>query len=325
MHVFITGATGFIGHHLLQELVRRGHTARCLVRQGSERKLPVERSETAIVSPETQTEREGPLAQVEICFGDVHESDTIHLQGCDAVIHLVGIIEEKRRKGITFEKVHVEGTRHVVDRAKAAGIGRFVHMSANGARADRNASAYHTTKWQAEEIVRGAGFEHAVIFRPTIIFGDPGRGRPEFADRLATTLIRPFPILPVFGDGRYALQPVHITDVTAAFIDALQLEPKPGGVSVYCVGGPEKLTYVEILDRIARGMGRSPKPKLHLPLWFSKLLVRTFGSIGLLPISPAQFDMLIEGNTCPDESFAQDFSPTLRPFVPENLTHLREP
>lgn len=331
MRIFLTGATGFVGHHILQELLGRGHSVRCLVREGSLDKLPLDEGEYTVVdsSKDQIVAGDAPTpagaSGAEIVYGDVTDVESIEgdMTGCDAVIHLVGIIEEQRHRDITFEEIHVRGTRSVVEQARAAGVPRFVHMSANGARDDADASRYHTTKWQAEEIVRQAGFDGAVIFRPSIIFGDPGEGRPEFASRLADTLVRGFPILPVLGDGQYELQPVHILDAARAFADAVEMPLDEGEARSYCLAGPEALTFDEALDRIAQGMGGKPKPKAHLPLGLARAMVDTVGALGLMPISPAQFRMLIEGNTCDTEAFRRDFSPALTPFTPENLSYLR--
>jgi len=330
MHVFLTGATGFVGHHILQELLRQGHTARCLLREGSLGKLPVPEGDAVVVDSSkeaivegTAPRRDRPAARVEVVYGDVTDLESVEgdMAGCDAVIHLVGIIEENRPKGLTFEHLHVRGTRVVVEQARAAGVTRFLHMSANGARPEAE-SRYHTTKWEAEEMVRAAGFPLTVVFRPSIIFGDPGEGRPEFASRLVETLVRPFPVLPVLGDGQYRLQPVHISEVAAAFVQALGLPEGPP--RSYCPAGEEAVTFDETLDRIARGSGRAPKPKVHLPMPLAKALVNTAGAAGLMPISPAQFRMLIEGNTCDDPAFRTDFDLEAVPFTPERLAYLRE-
>jgi NADH dehydrogenase len=345
MRVFLTGATGFVGHYVLRALLDRGHTVRCLLRPGSGDKLDVESGESAEVDSSQETvarELEAPgssganvtAAAVELVYGDVTDLSTIQgdMRGCDAVIHLVGIIEENKPKGVTFERIHVRGTRTVVEEAKAAGIGRFIHMSANGAREDAP-SDYQTTKWHAEQIVREAGFDAHVIFRPSIIFGDPGEGRVEFASRLADTLIDPFPVLPILGDGQYELQPVHVTAVADAFASSVEMDlPEPVGngtngegerLDVYCVAGHERVTFDETVDRITRGMGKRPKPKLHQPMWLAKALVGTAGEVGLLPISPAQFKMLIEGNTCDSSRFWADFDVADIPFTPEHLSYLQ--
>ena len=110
----------------------------------------------------------------------------------DAVIHLVGIISEVGRS--TFEDIHISGTRNIVMTAQKAGIKRFVHMSALGARPN-SVSRYHQSKWTAEEIVRGSGLDYT-LFRPSIIYG-PGDHFVNLFARMA----RFSPVLPVMGQG----------------------------------------------------------------------------------------------------------------------------
>lgn len=303
MNVFLTGATGFIGGYVLRRLVQDGHSVRCLVR-GKPRTLDVESMD---------------VEQVE---GSVTNRSSLRdtMTDCEAVIHLVGIIDEKPSKGITFEKVHFEGTRAVVDEAREAGISRFVHMSANGARPD-GVSRYQTSKWDAEEEVRQAGFDHWTIFRPSTVFGDPGPDNPEFASRLAHTLVKPFPVLPVFGDGSYEMQPISVEETAAAFVQALSLE-KANGRS-YCTAGRERIAFVDILDRITEAVGHATKPKIRQPISLVRPLVHTIGRTGLLPISPDQFEMLVEGNTCDSSSLYEDFDLTFKAFQPENLQYLK--
>src|SRR5436309_1313823 len=116
--VFVTGATGFVGRTVIQALRAEGYVVRCLVRRGSERDLrgvgAIERVEGDVLSP--QTLEEG-------------------MAGCDAVVHLVGIIREHVPTNTTFYRVHVQGTSNVVAAAASVGVRRYIHMSALGARA----------------------------------------------------------------------------------------------------------------------------------------------------------------------------------------------
>lgn len=303
MHVFLTGATGFIGGYILRELIRQDHTVRCLVRD-----------------PNARLAEGG--TPVETVVGDVTDASTLDgaLDGCDAVIHLVGLIEEQPAQGITFEAVHVEGTIHVARAAQAAGIDRFIHMSANGATPD-GVSAYQTTKWRAEQYVKDAGFDHWTIFRPTIVFGDSG-DRPEFASRLARTLVAPFPILPVFGDGTYQLQPIAVEEVAAAFVQALDRNAANG--RIFCAAGQESLTYTTVLNYVTQALGHRLKPKLFLPLWFARPLVQLLHRLGLVPITVDQFEMLVMGNVCDSTAFYETFDVEYTPFLPENLGYLRK-
>ena len=108
-----------------------------------------------------------------------------------------------------------------------------------------------------------------------------------------------------------------------AFAEAVTMDVPEGGAA-YCVAGHEEITFDETVDRIARGMGKRPKPKLHQPMWLARTLVNTAGEVGLLPISPAQFEMLVEGNTCDASAFWADFDVTSIPFTPEHLAYLRD-
>jgi len=302
MDVFLTGATGFVGSYVLQALRDHGHTVTCVLRDLTDA-LSVDDDKVHRVA------------------GDITNPASLQgaLDGCGAVVHLVGIIDEQPRKDITFERIHTEGTRHVVEAAQDAGIGTFIHMSANGAAPE--GTGYQTSKWEAERIVSDAGFAHWTIMRPSIVFGDPGPNNIEFASRLVDELIRPFPVLPVFGDGQYKLQPVAVQAVAEGFAQALTTDV--AHEQTFMVGGPDKLTYVEILDRITKGWGHDPKPKAHVPLSLAKLGVNTVGKLGLLPISPAQFAMLIGGNTGHAEPFNEAFDVSHRPFTPRSLRYLR--
>ena len=281
MKVFLTGGTGFVGSEVLRQLVAAGHTVRCLVRPGSEEKLAV---------------TEG----VEIHNGDVTMANTLQggLEGCDAVIHLVGIIRDFPTRGITFQRFHVEATRNMVSAATSQGVKRFIHMSANGSRAETS-SPYHRTKWEAEEQLRGSSLDWT-IFRPSLIFGAGG----EFVTMLAG-LVRKLPVVPVLGDGKYRMSPVAVQDVAASFVKALN---DPGSFSrIYHCCGSESYSYDEILDEIGQAMGKKRVCKLHQPLVLMKPVIAMFETIPQFPITTTQLTMLLEGNVCDPQPWADYF------------------
>jgi uncharacterized protein YbjT (DUF2867 family) len=284
-HVFVTGATGFVGHAVLQRLCAEGHIVRCLVRRGSEADL----------------RGLGAIARIE---GDILTRGGLEegMAGCDAVIHLVGIIREHRATNVTFERVHTEGTRNVLEAAKASGIRRYVHMSALGTRRGA-ASRYHRTKWAAEEAVRASGLDWT-IFRPSIIYG---RG-DGFVSMLAS-MVRRMPAVPVIGSGRQRVQPVPVEHVAAGFDRALAL---PATITrTYEVGGPQAVTMEELLDLIGRALGRRRVLKAHVPLGVMTPLARLLHPLPGFPVTPDQLLMLGEDSVCDPRPFYETF--TLEP------------
>ena len=195
-------------------------------------------------------------------------------EGCSAAIHLVGIVKEVPAAGVTFDRAHRLATERVVATCQALGVSRLVHMSALGARAGAS-TPYQRTKAHGEAIVRDSGLAWT-IFRPSVIFG-PGDG---FTTTLARSLRR-FPVFPIFGDGSYRLQPISVAEVADAFVAALG-EPRSEGQIVE-LGGPEQLTYVEVLRRITRAIGKQPLMP-HPPRWsLARLLVQVMEKLSWQP------------------------------------------
>lgn len=287
MKVFVTGGTGFVGREVLRQLVAAGHAVRVLVRPGSEAKLLVDDA-------------------VEIHHGDATEPATLDgaLLGCDAVIHLIGIIREFPSRGITFERLHVEATANLLAAARGQGVKRWLHMSANGA-GPAGTTVYHRTKGQAEELVRGSGLDWT-IFRPSLIFGPGG----EFVTMLAD-LIRKLPVVPVLGDGKYRLQPVAAAQVAESFVRALAMPETVG--QTYHLGGGASYSYDEILDLTGRAIGRGQVAKAHQPLFMVKPMIRLLEHADHFPITSDQLEMLLAGNVCDNSAWAAAFG--LRPLT----------
>lgn len=269
MKVFLAGGTGFVGGHVRSALLAAGHTVRLLV----------------------HGRFDGAAEGIEPVEGDVARLDSYvdAMAGCDAAINLVGIIREFPGRGVTFERLHVQASRAMVLGAARTGIGRYLHMSALGSRADA-VSEYHRTKWSGEEVVRQSGLNHT-IFRPSVIFGP----RDDFINRLAG-YVRSYPAVPVIGDGRYRLQPIAADDVARCYVTALERDDTCGKAFELC--GPDPVSYLELLDMIGDCLGRSPVRKVHVPLAVMKGIVPLMQMIPSFPLTVDQLQMLLEGNTC---------------------------
>lgn len=233
MNVLVTGGSGFVGRAVVRQLRTAGHTPRVL----------------------TRGPRRGD-SDVDFVRGSVLEPASLApaCAGCDAIVHLVGIISEVGAQ--TYEHVHTDGTRNVLAAAQSAGVSRYLHMSALGVR-PAAAARYHRSKWAAEAAVRASGVAWT-IFRPSLIYG-PGDGFVNLFARLS----RWSPILPVMGSGRNLLQPIAVEEVARCFVGALALPSSVGRTYDLC--GPEPLSLTTVLDEILAATGRRSW-RLHLPL-----------------------------------------------------------
>jgi NADH dehydrogenase len=184
-----------------------GHDVSSLVRNGSEEKVQ-------------------DATRVQIVPGDIASKASLRelIKGCDAVIYNVGILRESPRQGVTFEATQYEGVVNTVDAALDVRVRRFLLMSANGVKVP--GTTYQETKFRAEEYALRSGLD-VTVFRPSVIFGDP-HGKMEFATQLFREMVRPpVPAVSFFSgrdpkQGAVVMSPVHITDVAAAFLVALE-------------------------------------------------------------------------------------------------------
>lgn len=269
MRIFLAGATGFVGGHLRRTLLENGHLPRVL----------------------THKRLAGPEPGTETVAGDVTRVETLAaaMQDCDAVINLVGIIREFPARGITFEKLHVGATENLLAATRQAGIGRFVQMSALGARPGA-VSRYHQTKYRAEEAVRASGLDWT-IFRPSVIFGP----KDDFINKLAG-MIKSLPVVPVVGDGCYRLQPIDGNDVARCFTMTLDMPETVG--QAYGLCGRDRVTYLELLEIIAKTLGKSSVRTLNAPVVFTKLATSLLQRFSYFPLTLDQITMLLEESIC---------------------------
>ena len=288
---FIAGGTGFIGSHLLRALKTTDFKIRCLVRN-------------------IKTSDYCKSSGFDAVQGDITDRESLKgkLDGCDIAVHLVGIIEEKG--DMTFQKVHVEGTKNLVYEAKKAGLRHIFYQSALGASLSSN-SAYQRTKAEAEEIVKESGIPFT-IFRPSLVIGD----RDGFTEKLRE-LIALGPVVPVPGAGNARLQPVYIGDWIKCFFTIFSnpLRIADNASRIYDIGGPEHLTYNAILRQLMDAMGLSKKIA-HIPIGLMKASLPLAGisrKIGALlgknipSVTAEQLELLQIDNICDIDSVEKRF------------------
>jgi uncharacterized protein YbjT (DUF2867 family) len=258
VRVLVTGASGYIGRRLVERLEADGHDV-----------VPFSRRSGGDITDPAAIERAA--------------------HGADALAHLVAILDGSDEQ---FEAVNTGGPANAVAAARAAGVRRFLHMSALGVTAEHAPlTGYWRSKWAGLQAVTGSDLEWTV-FEPSFVFARGGGAFAEFE-----RLIR-MPLTPVIGDGRYRHQPVWVGDVAAAFSQALA-RPQTIGKR-YELGGPQTFQFDDLLDEIARVTGRRPRPKVHLPAGPMRLQARLL--LRHLPpplrVTPDQITMLLAGTEC---------------------------
>jgi uncharacterized protein YbjT (DUF2867 family) len=266
MRVAITGGTGFVGRNLAKRL---------------------DPAETVVVSRRTGV----PIDDVDAL--------TAAFAGCDAIAHCAGINRELGDQ--TFEHVHVDGTRAVIEAARRAGVKRIVMVSFLRARPNCG-SDYHETKWAAEELVRHSGIDHTIL-KSGMIYG-PG----DHMVNHVTRAVRTWPVFATVGYRERAVRPVPIEDAVDVLLAALEGRiPEP----TVAVMGAEELTLGAAVRRIARVAERRPV-FVPVPVWTIRALAQLTEWAMVVPlVAKAQARMLGEGVNEP------------APFAPEPPAGIR--
>jgi NADH dehydrogenase len=295
MKVAITGGTGFVGRTLARSLVGEGHEV-VLVSRG--------------VDQRDTTTLELPGSAFHPIGLDDPEALTHAFVGCAAVAHCAGINRELGAQ--TYRRVHVEGTRHVVQAARKARVGKVALLSFLRARPNCG-SGYHESKWAAEEIVRASGLDYTV-FKAGVIYG---RG-DHMLDHLSHAF-HTFPLFGLVGFRSQLVRPAAVEDVSRL----LKLSLVEGALPrrTVSVTGPEEMTLSEAVRRVARVVGRRPL-MFPMPLWFHYALAWCVERMMVIPlVSTAQVRILSEGlvePTPPCERLPRELEPATR-FTEEQI------
>ena len=286
MRVAITGATGFVGSHLATRLDSEEHE---VVRLGRRAR-----------------------AGEEIVPASLDDVDQLAkaFSGCHVVAHCAGINRELGEQ--TYERVHVAATRNVVEAARRAGVEKIVLMSFLRARPECG-SAYHESKWAAEEIVRESGLDYTIV-KAGVVYG---RG-DHMLDHLSHAF-HTFPIFALVGLKEQTVRPLAVEDLVQV-MRAVLIDRRLKRQTIALLG-PEEIYLSEAVRRVAEVVGKQPV-MFPLPLWCHWLLAQVFELTMKVPlVSLAQVRILAEGvaePVTPVTPLPYDLIPTRR-FTPEQI------
>ncbi len=276
--ILVTGATGFVGPHVVHALRARDLPVRALVRR---------------------PDRAGSLEAwgCELTEGDVGDRASLEraADGCRVIVHLVSIITGR---SADFERVMTKGTADLTAAAREAGVERFVLMSALGtSERSRELVPYYRAKWAMEETVEASGLD-SVIFRPGFVFGADGGVLPTFLRQ-----VRYSPVTPIVGSGERRLQPIWVDDVAAFLAKAVDA----AGVTnrTFELGGPDVVTWNELYAALAATLGKRRRT-VHLPVGLVRAGAALAERLPTPPVTRDQLTMLeFEDSVC-DPSAANE-------------------
>ncbi len=287
--IALTGASGFLGRAVAQELLARNYHVRGLVRSKSK----------ASVLPTHPNLR--------LIEADVFDPTALAglTAGAHAVINTIGIIRESG--GDTFRKLHVDATRHLVAACREGNVSRYIQVSALGVGPEGKAE-YQRTKYEAEQLVRKSDLAWTIV-RPGLIHG-PASSFIHLAKGWCSGNKQPWFFLPYFSRGRLSdenvpaaaiyrepasVQPVAVEDVAWAIAESLKTDDAIG--EVYTLTGPETLTWPELLDYMCQtipGSNQALNP-LGIPSEAAAIQAKVAKAIGMGKLLPFDEGMAIMG------------------------------
>jgi len=290
--ILITGATGYIGRHLVLRLVDQGERPRCLVRD-------TKRAANVL-----------PADKVELIQGDTTQPTSLKaaLNDVETVVHAAFITaDHKQSAGNHYAETNVQGTSYLVKAAKEAGVKRIVEISGLGTKPDKPGS-YMQGRFLAEKMVKDSGLDWTII-QPSVLFG---KGAP-FIKGLAD-LIRSAPVVPLIGGGKILFQPIYVEDVVTVILKVLA-DPTGTNKKTYVIGGPAYYSFTQVIDVLLHVMHKS---RIKAPAPMPLVGIGAAVMEALLPKPPltkAAMTLFTFNNTTDLQSVERDFG-----FTPTSFT-----
>lgn len=277
--ICVLGGTGFVGHHLINQLTKAGYY---------------------VVAPSRNRERRRSLSvlpKVDVIDADIHDEETLKtlFLGCHAVINLAAVLNEDKKGD--FQKVHVELVKKITSACKDAGVSRLLHMSALNADANQGTSGYLRSKGEGEEAAHAAEGLNVTSFRPSVIFG----ADDKFFNKFAFLMLN-LPVLPLAcADARLA--PVFVEDIAHVIVKSINDKGTYG--ERYDLCGPDVISMQQAADYVNRLTGLH---RMVIPLGngLSGLQARI---MGLMPFKPFTYDNYLSLQTpnVSDKPFPERF------------------
>lgn len=297
MNIVVAGGTGFLGREITGALLAAGHQVTVASRSNPQQP-PID-------------------ARARWVRGDVMEPDSlaVALAGSDVVIDAVQFPNspiENPRKGLTFERIDLGGTRNLVDAAKAAGVGHFIGLSGVGA-AEYAPYPWLRYKWQEEQHIIASGLTYT-IFRPSWIYGEHDVALNRFLG-----FAKFLPFVPVVGNGKTRINPLFVRDLGAHVVAAVGNEAARN--RIFELGGPAVMTMDQII-RVALKAAGKRRLLLHNPKPLMKLVAGVIQFAPGRPLTPDAVDFITMDGVADTASLMETFGLPLTPLEQGVATYL---
>ncbi len=242
--ILITGATGYIGQHLVRRLVERGERPRGLVRDPQ------------------KAARLFPGVEMELVRGDTTDpaslAEAVH--GVETIVHAAFMTADRKQSpGNYYAATNVEGTANLITAAEAAGVKRVIEISGLGTRPDKPGS-YMQGRYLAEKQLKESSLDWTII-QPSVLFGKDAPFIKGLSD-----LIQSSPVVPLIGGGKIMFQPIYIEDVVSVVLWTLD-QPERSSKQTFTIGGPAYYSFTQIIDALLHSQHKTRlKAPMPLPL-----------------------------------------------------------